>query len=168
MIELLHIDCMEYMAGFPDKAFDLAIVDPNYGIGEDGKSNHSRNKSFGSKSFGDKNSRKTIIQATKYEQKSWDKKPVTKLVIDEIRRVSVNQIIWGANHFISNLPYNSPCWVVWDKDNSGDFADCELAWTSFKTAVRKFKFRWNGMLQEDINGFYTTTLNPVKEYWTPI
>ena len=67
----------------------------------------------------------------------------------ELKRVSKEQIIWGANHFISKVPYDSPCWIVWDKDNGNtDFADCELAWTSFKTAVRKFKYRWQGMLQE--------------------
>jgi len=59
-------------------------------------------------------------------------------------------LVWGANHFISKLPYDSSCWIVWDKDNSGDFADCELAWTSLNTAVRKFKWRWNGMLQQNM------------------
>jgi site-specific DNA-methyltransferase (adenine-specific) len=63
-------------------------------------------------------------------------------------RVSKNQIIWGANHFISKIPYDSSCWIVWDKLNGeNDFADCELAWTSFNTAVRKFKFQWQGMIQ---------------------
>lgn len=70
----------------------------------------------------------------------------------ELKRVSRNQIIWGANHFIENVPNaNSSCWIVWDKDNGeNDFADCELAWTSFNSAVRKFKWRWAGMLQEDM------------------
>ena len=65
-------------------------------------------------------------------------------------RVSKNQIIWGANHFISRMPFDSSCWIIWDKDNSGNFADCEMAWTSFNTAVRKYKFRWNGMLQQNM------------------
>lgn len=125
-------DCMALMARYADKHFDLAIVDPPYGIGEDGAKNHSRDR---------------LATATRYAPKSWDKSPPPMEYFAELRRVSRNQIIWGGNYF--PLPPTS-CWVVWDKDNSGDFADCELAWTSFKTAVRKFKFRWNGMLQENM------------------
>ena len=74
-----------------------------------------------------------------------------KEYFDELIRVSKNQIIWGANHFISNIPYNSSCWIVWDKNNGNNyFADCELAWTSFSSAVRKYKYTWQGMLQEDM------------------
>lgn len=69
----------------------------------------------------------------------------------ELKRISKNQIIWGANHFISKIPFDSSCWIVWDKDNGEtDFADCELAYTSFKTAVRRYKFKWQGMLQENM------------------
>jgi len=128
-------DCMQAMAEFDDKFFDLCVIDPPYGIGEDGASKHSRGK---------------LAQATKYTPKSWDNEAPDKRYFDELMRVSKNQIVWGANHFISRLPYDSSCWLVWDKDNSGDFADCELAWTSFKTAVRKFKWRWNGMLQQNM------------------
>jgi site-specific DNA-methyltransferase (adenine-specific) len=65
-----------------------------------------------------------------------------KKYFDELLRVSKNQIIWGANHFIENIPHsNSSCWIVWDKQNgNNDFADCELAWTNYKSAVRKFNF----------------------------
>ena len=63
--------------------------------------------------------------------------------------MSINQIIFGGNYFIDNL-HNTSCMIVWDKDNSGNFADAELAWTSFKTAVRIFRYRWNGMLQQDM------------------
>lgn len=143
-------DNMDAMREFPDKFFDLAIIDPQYGIGEDGGSNHSRNKPFGSKSFGEKNTRGTIIKAKKYTPKKWDSEPPSTEYFDELFRCSKNQIIWGANHFISRIPHDSSCWIVWDKQNSGDFADCELAWTSFDTAVRKFTFRWNGMLQGDM------------------
>lgn len=128
-------DCMTLMARYPDKFFDLAVVDVPYGIGEDGLKNHSRGQ---------------LAQATKYTPKNWDRKAPDKEYFEELMRVSKNQIVWGANHFISKLPYDSSCWIVWDKDNSGDFADCELAWTSLNTAVRKFKWRWNGMLQQNM------------------
>lgn len=127
-----NIDCMDFMRQFPDNFFDLAVVDPPYGIGEDGKSNHSR---------------ANFAKPTLYTPKSWDKEPPPIEYFKEVFRISKNQIIWGANHFISRIPFDSSCWIVWDKENTGNFADCELAWTSFKTAVRKFEFRWNGMLQ---------------------
>lgn len=89
----------------------------------------------------------------------------------ELFRVSKNQIIWGANHFISKLPsdtIDSSCWIVWDKDNGkNDFADSELAWTSFNSAVRNFRFRWQGMLQEDMKNKefrIHPTQKPVKLY----
>ena len=130
------MDCMQGMKEFPDKYFDLAIVDPPYGIGENGDKNHTRSK---------------LAKAKNYKAFSGnDIEPPDKEYFDELFRVSKNQIIWGANHFISKIPYDSSCWIVWDKDNTGDFADCELAWTSFDSAVRKFKYRWNGMLQENM------------------
>jgi site-specific DNA-methyltransferase (adenine-specific) len=126
-------DCMIGMAETPDKFYDLAIIDPNYGIGESGQTNKTRCKLAVSKDYGNK---------------TWDDEPVKKETLNEIFRVSKNQIIWGANHFIERMPYDSSCWLVWDKDNGNtDFADCELAWTSFPTAVRIFKYKWQGMLQ---------------------
>lgn len=125
---------MNYLPQFPDKYFELAIVDPPYGIGESGGKNKSRGKLAKAKEYKD------------YAGK--DLNSLDKYYFDELIRVSKNQIIWGANHFISKIPYDSSCWIVWDKVNEGtDFADCELAWTSFNTAVRKFTFMWNGMLQ---------------------
>ena len=78
-----------------------------------------------------------------------DDTPPNEEYFSELKRVSKNQIIFGANHFISRIgEADSPCWIVWDKQNGeNDFADCELAWCSFKTAVRIFRFRWSGMLQ---------------------
>ena len=132
-----NMDCMQGMKEFPDKYFDLAIVDHPYGIGENGDTNHTRSK---------------LAKAKDYKAFSGnDLKPPDKEYFDELFRVSKNQIIWGANHFISKIPYDSSCWIIWDKDNGdNDFADCELAWTSFDSAVRKFKYRWNGMLQENM------------------
>jgi len=142
---------MELMARYPDKYFELAIVDPPYGIGEDGKKNHSRGK---------------LTKSKKYTPKSWDKKPPSIEYFAELKRVSKNQIIWGANHF-GNMPPSS-CWVVWDKQNGeSDFADCELAWASFTTAVRKFQFRWQGMFQRNMSNKETRihpTQKPVALY----
>lgn len=134
-IKLYHGDCMELLKQTPDNYYSLALVDPPYGIGEDGKSNHSRGK---------------CAKPKLYTPKEWDKEPPSIEYFTELFRVSKNQIVWGANHFISRMPYDSSCWIVWDKDNSGNFADCELAWTSFDTAVRKFQWRWNGMLQHNM------------------
>ena len=133
MIHLYNKDCMEAMASMKDNEFDLAIVDPPYGIKEDGEKNHSRSK---------------LAKSKEYTPKNWDSSAPPKKYFDELQRVSKKQIIWGANHFISRIPINSSCWIVWNKENGeNDFADCELAWTSFKTAVRIFSFRWQGMLQ---------------------
>jgi site-specific DNA-methyltransferase (adenine-specific) len=153
-IELINDDCMNVMRGYPDKYFDLACVDPPYGIGEDGVSNHSRDK---------------LAIATRYISKSWDKTPPEAMYFLELQRVSKNQIIWGANHFADRLPCPaSPCWIVWDKENGdSDFADCELAYASFKTAVRKFNFKWSGMLQGDMKNKEQRihpTQKPVKLY----
>ena len=147
----LNIDCMEYMKTLPDKAFDLAIVDPPYGLGMDGGKIGGDNKG----------------RATDYIKKSWDIKAPENEYFKELMRVSTNQIVFGANHFISHIPLDSPCWIVWDKDNTGNFADCELAWTSFETAVRMFRYRWNGMLQENMKNKefrIHPTQKPVKLY----
>ena len=154
MIELLNIDCMQYMKEQPDNAFDLACVDTQYGIGENGDKNASRSKLAMSKDY-----------------KSFhggDRLPPGKDYFNELIRVSKNQIIWGANHFMQNIGLGSSCWIVWDKLNGeNDFADCELAFTSFDTAVRKFSFRWAGMLQGNMKDKETKihpTQKPVALY----
>jgi len=137
--EVYNEDCLIGMKRFPDNFFDVSIVDPPYG---------SKNI-IGGYSSGNGGG---IAKATKYQHSLWKFPPPDKVYFEELFRVSKNQIIWGANHFIENIPKaNSSCWVVWDKDN-GDvsFSDCELAWTSFHQAVRRFKFRWHGMLQGDM------------------
>jgi len=132
--EALNMDCMDYMRKCSDKQFNLAIVDPPYGIGESGAKNRTRDH---------------LAKAKDYHPIfGKDKAPPDIEYFNELKRVSKNQIIWGANHFVDLIPFKSPCWLVWDKDNGkADFADCELAYTSFNSAVRKFTFRWNGMLQ---------------------
>jgi site-specific DNA-methyltransferase (adenine-specific) len=132
-----NMDCIEGMKQFPDKFFDLAIVDPPYGIGESGNKNHTRS---------------SLAKAKNYKSFAGDDlQPPNEEYFQELFRVSKNQIIWGANHFISRFSKDSSCWIVWDKDNGeNDFADCELAWTSFDSAVRRLKYRWSGMLQENM------------------
>jgi len=132
--EIILADCMDILKDIPDKYFELAIVDPPYGVKQDGRNNHSRGKLAISKDYRN-NSR--------YDNDSPDKE-----YFIELMRISKNQIIFGANHFISKIPFDSSCWIVWDKMNGlTDFADCELAWTSFKSSVRQFRFQWHGMIQ---------------------
>lgn len=127
------MDALEFLRNLPDKSVDLILTDPPYGIGEAAGKNKSRSNLAVSKDYG---------------TKDWDNAIPTEEVFKEIFRVSKNQIIFGGNYFVEYLP-NSSCWIVWDKDNGeNDFADCELAFTSFPTAVRRFKWRWAGMLQE--------------------
>lgn len=153
-VKLINCDCMEYMKGLDDNAFELAVVDPPYGIGENGSANKSRSK---------------LATAKDYKPfAGGDLEPPNKDYFIELRRVSKNQIVWGANHFMQNICLGSSCWVVWDKlTGASDFADCELAYTSFKTAVRKFQFQWSGMLQGDMKNKehrIHPTQKPVKLY----
>ena len=135
-IELIHGDNMDLLRSTPDKFYDLAIVDPPYGIDIN---NQSQGKGGG------------VAKKIEYTKKDWDKQAPDIDYFNELIRVSKNQIIWGANHFIEKIPYNASCWIVWNKENGEtDFADCELAWTSFETAVRIFKWKWAGMLQQNM------------------
>lgn len=125
--EVYNTDCLEYMKTIPDKFFDLCIADPPYGI-------NVTKMTLG-------NGRNKVSRGTTH----WDAKAPDMALFNEIIRVSKKQIIWGANHFISKIPYDSSCWIVWDKGTgANDFADCELAWTSFQKAVRKYFQSWVG------------------------
>lgn len=131
-----NMDCLSAMREMPDKAFDLAVVDVPYGIGA---ADYTR----GGKQYG-----KSKAPSFEYGRKKWDTCAPPKEYFYELFRVSKNQIVFGANHFISKMPIDSHCWIVWDKENGDNgYADCELAWTSFSSAVRIFRFRWQGMLQ---------------------
>jgi site-specific DNA-methyltransferase (adenine-specific) len=147
-------DNMLLMSRYEDSHFDLAIVDVPYGI------NIAKTGKVGGVK---------LAKVTDYGAKEWDSKSPNLDYFNELIRVSKNQIIWGANHFIENIPAaNSSSWVVWDKQNGdNDFADCELAYTSFKGAVRMWQFRWAGMLQGDMKNKETRihpTQKPVKLY----
>ncbi len=118
----LHLgDCMKAMKAMEDNQFDLAVVDPPYGIGEDGGRFRAR-----------KGQRHRVLP-----RKEWDKKTPPRVYFDELLRISKNQIIWGGNYFTDKLPV-SRCWLYWDKLMGGDFADGELAWTNFDKVLRKF------------------------------
>ena len=116
------MDCIEGMKQFPDKIFDLAVVDPPYGIGYDGAK----------KTSGSHGGRKA------HDFKGWDSKIPDKEYFDELYRVSKNQIIWGANYMTEHLK-PSMGWIVWRKDR-GKFSssDAELAYTSFQRALREY------------------------------
>jgi len=116
-------DNMELMARYEDNYFDLAIVDPPYGIG---------NKFKGGKT-GKMNFNEVV-------DKGWDIEPPNKYYFNELKRVSKNQIIWGGNYFLDNLD-SSRCFIVWDKKVSEDFslAMCELAWTSFDKLAKIYR-----------------------------
>jgi len=138
---------MEAMRKMPDNAYDLAIIDCPYGIKEGSEKIKSRHHS-----------------QKKYKVSDWDNSAPDEEYFNELFRVSKNQIIWGANHFISRIPIDSSCWVVWDKDTGNcDFADAELAWTSFKTAVRVFKFTWNGFRQGYVNKEKQIRIHPTQK-----
>jgi site-specific DNA-methyltransferase (adenine-specific) len=115
-IDLIHGDCMDYMATLPDNAFELAIVDPPYGIGI---------------------SSNPVRQA--HKKKTWDNNIPSEAYFLEVMRVSANQIIWGGNYF--NLP-PSQGFVIWDKKQPQDFslAMCEYAWSSIQSPAKMFRY----------------------------
>jgi site-specific DNA-methyltransferase (adenine-specific) len=137
--QVVCCDCKDGMAMIPDKAIDLVLTDPPYGIKAGGAGERA-------------NSLRGNAKATTrdYGVVDWDNSIPSKETFNEMFRVSKDQAVFGGNYFTENL-FNSPCWIVWDKNNGdNDYADCELVWTSFKSAVRKFKYTWHGMIQENM------------------
>ena len=129
--ELWHGDCREVLPLLP--AFDLVLTDPPYGIGEAAGKNKSRTK---------------IAVARDYGDDEWDNEPPPAWVIELMRAKAKWQVMFGGNYY--HLP-PATCWLVWDKENGdNDFADCELAWTNLQKAVRRLRWRWAGMLQQDM------------------
>jgi len=123
-ITLLNMDCMQFMADCKDNQFDLAIVDPPYGIGA------------GSVNFINGTSK---TQKNYYKVNDWDKVKPENKYFDELFRVSKNQIIWGGNYFCDYLK-SFRCFISWDKTIHGNsYSDCELAWTSFDKPARYFR-----------------------------
>ena len=147
-ISLIHGDSLQALKSYGDNYFDVAIVDPPYGIG----------------------AAKQLYKGTsndvniKHKTKDWDNAIPPKEYFVELRRVSKNQIIWGGNYFINYLE-NARCFLVWDKQNgTNSMADAELAWTSLDKPVRMYR----GHIFKGIGcGNYTTihpTQKPIKLY----
>ena len=151
-LSLFHADCMEIMKQYPDKYFDLAIVDPPYGIGF---SDYER-VGIG---------KKVKERYTKNGKKDWDNGIPTQSYFDELKRISKEQIIWGGNYF--NLP-PTQCFIFWYKQNPvPNFADGEYAWTSFKKPAMCIDYRYYGNLQGKGSKTETPihpTQKPVKLY----
>lgn len=111
---------------------DLLVTDPPYGIGEAAGKNASR---------------VSLAMPRDYGNQDWDDRPVDPATLSLCVSSAIWSIVFGGNFYA--VPPSS-CWLVWDKDRSGDFADCELAWTNLNKAVRRIRYRWNGMLQENM------------------
>jgi site-specific DNA-methyltransferase (adenine-specific) len=134
--EVKNMDCMEYMAQFPNDYFELAIIDPPYGLGAD-------KPSIKPEFVKQKNGNSLFVNSNKYEHKNWDNSIPNPEYFKELFRVSKKQIIWGGNYFGLMGGY-----LVWDKLNSNsDQFDCELAWISFSQRTDIVYYRWHGMFQ---------------------
>lgn len=146
-IQITNEDNMALMSRYPDKYFDLAIVDPPYGI--------SVNMNAG---------RKKDTKSKKRNVKKWDNKTPSQLYFNELFRVSKNQIIWGANYMTQFLP-NSMGWIFWDKCVAAgcSFSDGELAWTSFNQSLKKCVIPYSGFIGMEGEKFHPTT-KPIKLY----
>jgi len=127
-------DCLEILQSLP--VVDIVLTDPPYGIGENAKRVASRGTSSAL-------IKRAVV--TDYGDFDWDAEPASAAHIDACIAAGRNAVIWGGNYF--QVP-PARGWLVWDKINSGDFADCELAWTNLKMAVRQFRHMWNGMMRD--------------------
>ena len=144
-ITIYHGDCRQVLPFLPK--FDLLLTDPPYGIDAD-----NRERIL---------SRSKLATPRDYGASSWDTDPPKKWLLESAQESSLTQILWGGNYY--GLPASS-CWLVWDKDNgANDFADCELAWTNMTRAVRKFKWRWNGMIQERMGDNKENRVHPTQK-----
>jgi len=150
-LTITNEDNMELMARYPDKHFELAIVDPPYGIG-------------GHKEIGMGDGRTRIKRtASKWGNKEWDYQRPEKQYFKELLRVSKNQIIWGGNYFADLLP-KSEKWLVWDKMQRVDQSDCELAYTSMKGALKIFQFHCSNLQGFRNPNRFHPTQKPVALY----
>ncbi len=150
MLTITNEDNMLLMARYPDNYFDLAIVDPPYGIGAgaDARQGIKFNKS--------------ATKRKNYGVKDWDKNTPSIEYFKEVIRVSKEQIIWGVNYYTIDLLAGGR--IFWDKDTAEDYtnSDGELAFCSKINSVKKVKIRWNGMLQYDMKN-KETRIHPTQK-----
>ena len=134
-IKLVNDDCINIMRKMADKSVDLCLCDPPYGIG-------ASNVKKGGRRDGN-----SFAESKYYEPSDWDNNKPSKEIFAEMFRVSKNQIVFGGEHLSHLLP-QSRGWIFWDKETGDNqYADGELAWTSFDKALRKVTFQWKGMFQ---------------------
>lgn len=145
-ITIYHADCRKVLPWLG--TFDLLLTDPPYGIDESSKKQASR-QGHG------------LANQRDYGEYEWDKEQAPRWFLDAAQELAETSILWGGNYY--GLP-SSSCWLVWDKDNGAtDFADCELAWTNMRRAVRKFKWKWQGMLQENMGDKKEHRVHPTQK-----
>lgn len=144
MTRAFNVDCMDPLRVMSDNEFDLAVIDPPYGI--------------------DVN--KMQLGPGNYKSSAtWDSAPPEPEYFTELFRVSRNQIIFGANHFIDRIPFPSPGWIVWDKQNGdNDYAAAELAWTSFDCSLKMFRYNVAKRSRYDTTQRFHVTQKPIDLY----
>lgn len=136
--EFICGDCMNFLPDFPDNYFDVAVVDPPYGIKEHGGKNRS-------KYVKQKNGSSIYVPDGGYKNYGWDNKPPDREYFKQLFRVSKNQIIWGCNYF--DYPMAGGL-IIWDKCNDGsDQSDAEVAYCSLTRRVDIFRYMWRGIFQ---------------------
>ncbi len=140
---IYHGDCREILTALP--VADLVLTDPPYGIGEASGKNKGRSN---------------LAAARDYGVATWDDQRISKELLALVCGAGDSLVIFGGNYYTDFLTQNT-CWLVWDKENTGDWADCELAWTNLSGAVRLIKWRWNGFLQKIKEQRWHPTQKPI-------
>ncbi len=152
---LHNVDCMEYMKSLPDNAFDLAIVDPPYGI------------NFGEFNRTNRTTTGKTIKADKYKNNNWDDSIPNDNYFEELFRISKNQIVWGGNYFPYLWKNGCKGFIYWHKGNPvPNFSDGELAWSSFNKVAKQFNYQYYGNIEGNTSASKKVhpTQKPIKLY----